>query len=554
MISYPDVRGDIVGMHTRILLDQKLTGRPDLCRPARAHQRSNFVDRLLAAMVRYTDYAGERGDGALRTPVGARLGRLVFSPGIQAAIAAGNVEPVLQLYILPQTRNEIIAHFSRLTGLGSVEAEKALKRLMGFSIADVADWLLEVRGRKGGEAAYLLLLSLEFRLVLKHFPWLIDRERRFSRLEYGGLSAVMALAEFERAAAIVAELVRRALYFASAHFVRIQEKLTTVRMLHHYSTSSMTLLGLDRNDGAGALLRDHSLHVETRHAFQQQRVLHLSKHEALQHLKRGSIAWDEEKAQAHDPTRSWKRESYANSWLLTPSPYGNTVRRQGKNVSLFYGLSPQMCAAVAVLEITNTAETLSNARRNGERADKHVAHHKLTKALLRRASSHLVGSTQIQVRSDSSYGENLFRDAGKTVSQYLPPLGQPGSAARFLPELWLTPDQDQALWNDLQVKLKDGVIQQPQLDLFEMPPAARKHLDELAQLAADFGDLYQKSEPTLLTAVVFAHLATAVNPLSADPWLHKKLRERQDAPCAADSKTRNSVATAKEKSQEEPVS
>lgn len=481
------------------------------------------MDRLLANLVWQTDFEGPRLAGAIRTPVGARLTRLAFSPGVQERLQRGELPAELGVHPLPQDHASLVGHFRRKTGIGGDSADDGLHRLMGFTIADVASWLLEVRSREDGQAAYRLLLSLEFRLAAKHFPWIAAPDPRFGRIAGGGLGAITALAEFERAAAIVGELILRSLLAAA-------EQLT-VKLLRVYSDPAEAIAALDRDDGAARFLRDHFAHFETLRAFLCENPNELSTDEALRRLKAGDIGWDDRSALAHDDTRGWKRDVYQDSWRLTPDRYGKGSRRRGKNVAFFYGLGPVLCAAVAVAEITNTAEPFPSVRGRKEGdVVKHVAHDVLTKALVGKAARDLV--RRMDGKSDAhgwgERGENLFSESAALVRHYLPAVGKPGAAARFLPEFWLQPDADHRFWDNLQHKLKAGDIKRSQLSLFARTDRANEYMEELLELAAEFEALYESTKPTPLTALTFAHLATAVSPFSADPWLLKSLSDRRE--------------------------
>ncbi|QBM75165.1 hypothetical protein E2E30_04885 [Sphingomonas sp. AAP5] len=519
----------------RLALDRAIEGRPDLLREGdgAAHLEAAALAARLGVDVDLARAAST--DAASATlPAGVRLGRLAFSPALQAALAAGEATVPPRLFRLPETKKALMVFFAKRTGFGgggeegtvAPAVDDAFHRFFGFRVGDVADDCLAVRDRDA--TTYAVLLSLEFDLAIARRPEIAAPHPRYPRLARGLLGALLILAELERLRGIVAALAGDLADGSSATGRNPPNSRELVRLLLGETSST----SLD-NEALDAVLADTPFHVETLLWQVAAGPSSIDFDDKLLAMLAGRE--DTLKAQRFPESHKRLASMLKNARSMRPNKGGKTMPIA---LARYMGLDLLDTATVGLIEIAQQTTKLSNSRTDkGSRPAQYDAFWTLFVTLLTNVAPHVVPGAKSQslrgpARSrgqkekDIEKGEARFRRANETgglIDVYLPPAGTPVGGARFLPGHWLDRDRhhdwSRRIVRDFRGGAHGGLIDAlPAVwkpSILARIAALRRMLREIENKVSASGEATDD-----LTASTLAALLPAMTPLTSDPLLH----------------------------------
>lgn len=487
--------------------------------------------------------------GAVRGPAGARLSRLVFSPLVQDLLDRYPGLLDIGYWRLPATRDDLLAFLADRVGLSRPRVqrdrcpageraaaarrhinavEEALDRFAGLTLGAVADALLEVRATD--RVSYVLILSLEFALAAKRTPGLRGKHPAFPRLGGGLLQAVTMLAEMERLQAILIAVAER-IYDRPdvAEPGRRLDLNTLVAMLD----GSEPGLAVDLAQGGAArtYVEDMIFHVEPLGHCLFSTPLSMSADDPVYSLLDANLGFDLKAGLSHRSVAPHRAQALRGTKHAQTMRQARALRPRPRHLDHFYGLDLLDVATIGLREICTSAEDLGHERM-GEK--KRLSREGAFWTLLATVLANAVPATVDRLEQASNRGRKAGNRPqervrggsrlGKRVNDlmrvWLPPHGEPLSASRFDPELWLQPERDAGFWLVVQTMIKVGSVG----PIDRIPPMLRSSISYwLNTLSAWFGTLQTASQPSKLTARIMAHLFTSVMPLTTDPLLVQTL-------------------------------
>jgi hypothetical protein len=516
----------------RLALNRASEGRPDLSTgkdDAAAPDVAALAARLAIGIDRDPPGREDVGVSASRLPAGVRLGRLAFSPALQAMLTVGGGPP--GLFRLPDTRGALIAFFAGRTGLGSggddagiaPEVEAALQRFYGLSIGDVAADCLAVRDRD--DAVYTLLLSLEFDLAIARMPGLGAPHPRYPRLARGLLDALLILAELERLRDIVAALAGDLASGPPAVYRKMPTSRDCVRLLLGEEPTAVW------DDAAmDAFLADTPFHVETllwQVAAGPRSIEPGDDLLAMLAGRQGTAA-----ALRFPEGRKRLAGMLKDARAMRPNAAGKVMPT---TLARYMGLDLLDTATVGLVEMASGTARLGNDR--SDRMTRLAAFWTLLMALVTSVAPDVAQEADRRflrgpARSfdhavaDIDKGEARLRRASEPdglIHAYLPPADTPIGAGRFVPAHWLGRNHHHA-WGRSIVRDFRGGAHRGMIDALPAPwkPAILVRISALRrtlrQIEEQVGARGEGNEDLAATTLVV--LLCAVTPLSSDPLLH----------------------------------
>lgn len=468
---------EIKALALRHRLMDRLDGRIDIVNPAQLRPAlANQIKRFLVAGL---DNDAEPGAGGWPVPTGGRYAKLCFSPALDRTDASAHV----MSHRLPLTIDDYEAYVARITGIGP-DLKGDFARIFRIDPEEMFGACQEMRTKR--PQAWQLLLSNEFALARAAWPDL-DTDT-CSQFRYPLVDAFMLVAELERASLIMRHLARTRLFLNRPEFIDAlrstlplrayfkADQLAEVYRWIEYATFSTTAFA--------DLLTNRSV----------DQILTLPRGYAPWAIARGDMIGAA--ADFHDDRQI--RDIMIGVFTPPPLPKKrkedkDTVERKrsmlrSHQITRWYGMTNDVIPILALDDArevfpTRRARAILTApfhrrRKTVEQSSRPVlmrlacairsaADPDVQRALVEAALKYNTGSKR-------AAGNDIILDANmklglRMARAYLPARVRLGSAARFDPQCWKTPQRDADLWKMLISPERSG-------KLFRQPHPARRQL------------------------------------------------------------------------------
>ncbi|WP_103728951.1 hypothetical protein [Novosphingobium sp. HII-3] len=547
-----EIRQQIRALVERHLLSFQLRGRPDivlLAAPLIAHQDDPSLPppvvpaglpdaaTLAAHLVGHDEFAPGVGDAGLAMPGGVRHPLLQWSPILQIARAASPDGRVAGRTIdaLPRDIEGLVGWLEISMGLrppgwtepprterGTYDLDEvdeanetrvnaldevrdAFSRRFGFSIADIATWLLAIRA--ADPVMYVLLLSREYRLALKRSPLLgtqAEGAHAIPGLSLPPIMAIMAIGEVQRVVALYRGLLAARATTADVR-LEIGDKARSKAKRGHVMEAR-----IQARRRTGAVYDQAPMRAE---ALRARLFLipgrDLSRAEArgvLASLYGGRVDWDNAQSAG---TRHGAHELLAAT--LAPNIHGKRVRGKGlgyhdDDLDLYFGIAGSHIVHLGVTEIGMMFNGAVDAASSITLADRILT--VIGGKMLTKEGEH---------PKDSQAHHRLHKEVMQTLHLYLPLYPARGSAGRTNPLAWLEPERDRRLFKRLLQPIRSGDRRLALRGKAGMVALA------LWFLQSCFPALYKRVAKRRIALRIACQLATSASVLTSDPLFHSLL-------------------------------
>lgn len=530
-----DIRGHIRAIACRDLLAERMLGRADIVewapalisaqddptseRPWASGLGTRFPDaqELAEALIPRVEMPAME-TGGLPVPGGVRHPLLQWSPVLQfARLRAGDGRVGGRLIEeLPRSFSMLAAWLERSMGLmpdaetqghgfNSQFIAECFRKRFTFSVDEIAHWLIGLR--RSDPVLYVLLLSREYRLALRHRPALGDAPAAGSAaamampaLKLPPILAAMTIGEIQRMAALTHDLAQRTGETVSKIGEEVGDHDTPIAIRGFRMAEAIR-----SRDGAGFVYDHAPMRAE---AIRKRVFLlchrdfsKLDKDSFLRAILGGRTDWNHVRSAGR---HGGARELIAS--VLAPRMFkkrvgGRGLRHHNDPLDIYYGVPTGRLPYVALIELGVLFRNVNDRDNTSPIADCIRA--------VSAGSGFETGGSQ----------ERKHRTAVKELELCLRRYPRLGSGGRFLAVAWLEPERDAALFEQLLQPVRAIDPRRLRSGTRWMYPVALRYL----QLS--FPRLYDHVRSHAQSARIMAHLATSAAAVTSDPIFFSLLND-----------------------------